>query len=283
MKYCGKCGTPLRDDAKFCAECGASCDDSDAPVGQHDQTRVSGARPKGLTIAIASVVVVLVLGGAFVLGRQAGTSSSAAAGSAGADAQQTSTQQGVDSAADATKKAEEEAAAKKKAEEEAAVAAAAKKKAEEEAAAKSAQAKKDAYNVVLDQAGGAYVSYTLAEMSGDDIPELILRPDTSTGMSYNEYPVYSYTAESGTAANVGGMSLHIFRGHLAADPSNHKVYVLESHGQDDYYPFVASVQGGEVVVDNCDGIFRGDEEVAAAGLEFVTWTDMSDRSVIDAM
>lgn len=313
MKYCKRCGSPMDDGASFCPECGTKAEASSNPMtgtppnqsvpdGNSDVPPASNKKSRKPLVAIALlgvVAVALVLVFVLVLlPKGNGGSFSASVKTGGASATSSSQSDAGSKEAEAQKKAEEEkaqkaqeeAAAKKKAEEEAAKKAQeeaeAQRKAEEKAAqqeAARAQAKVDAYNAVIDQAGN-YESYALVDISGDDVPELILHGvHNAQQASYVDYPVYMYNEDSGSCAEIGKLSLHVFRGSLGYALGEHALYVLESHGENQYYPMREVVQGGELVSDANVGIFNSEDEVSAAGIEPITWYDLGDRSPIEAL
>ncbi|MDO4537148.1 MAG: zinc ribbon domain-containing protein [Coriobacteriales bacterium] len=246
MKYCEQCGSPVRDDARFCSKCGARLDGSgpQANTSTHD---AAGKSSPVLWVGLAVVVVaaaVLILSGTGAFGGGASTPSKSVT-SVAANAGSNASSSNNDKSVEAQK-------------------------------ATAAQAWKKAYNALLDQSGGTYVGYTLVEMSGDDIPELILKPDTSENLSYNNFPAYAIAGE--TATKAGEFDLHLNRGSLHESASEHKVYSVESHGE--LYWRRYSVQGTALVTDQESGYFTDKSEMLSAGLTEVTWYDLSDRSAL---
>lgn len=63
MKYCGQCGAELKDDGKFCANCGAKCPESDSKI-RTVSTLAKGERKSqhSLMIGITAVLVIIAAG-----------------------------------------------------------------------------------------------------------------------------------------------------------------------------------------------------------------------------
>lgn len=151
---------------------------------------------------------------------------------------------------------------------------AARKRRDEAVAQASEDALADAFNAVLDSSGASW--YTLAEMSGDDVPELIVcfdpgSPERKTCVFYH------FDEGSGVATQFAEKSLHPHRDCLCDNPDGHSITFVGQYG--------GYNSGTRLTFDNMenDGIDYDQASLNEQGIYVLPNYDLSDRGPIEAL
>lgn len=282
MSFCTKCGSKLDEGVEVCPWCGASQGREPVANGaprqeqsQPQQSTTSRTRILLVGIAATLVVVVAIL---VVVGTTNGGGGAMPPKPPleGSTVNQTNTND-----------AEAEEWAKKEAE----AAAAAKKEAEERAKKEaSTKAIADAYTNVLDRVGPTFpredwwgpveleYKYFIAELNGDDIPELVVSLSTNPSDEYYYFFVYDPNTKTANLVQSEGVRNYHFRESWTYDPNMHALICAGIYGGQSVFAKVY-IANDQVVQESIDEA----SVPGHTGADKIVAYDLSNRSAIDSL
>ena len=262
-----------------------------------------------VAIAIAMVFVLAVL---IVMGATGGGAANTAPARLGGSARVEETKTSDATAEQAKKEAEAAEQAKKEAEaaeqakreteqakkeaeqakKEAEAAAAAKKEAEAAAAARTSEARAiaDAFTDVLDRVGPTFprsdwpdssqleYKYFLAELNGDDVPELVVSLSTNPSDEYYYFFVYDPSTKTANLVPSEGVRNYHLRETWAYDPNGRALVFAGTYGGQVIFRKLY-IAGNQLISEDADEATARDFEQLAD----IAAYDISDRSAIDSL
>ena len=263
MSICPECGAQNAQRARFCVACGTELKKDASSESVSPQQSPTGPSKVLIAVAVVLAIAVVCLGAYIVVGRSDG----AKTGTTPIQVQSTNDDSAA-AAKDSGDSKESDTASKEQ------------QNKTEAAPAKSKSSKAaDAYGAVLDGASATW--YTLAEMSGDDVPELVLVTDPGAP-ERKQCVFYQFDEGTGAAVQFGSLSMHPFRDSLGIGTEDNGLYFLGSYGSHYYM--------GQLTVDNVNGEMSAEDmgAIADVGSESLGTSpapqyDISDRSPIEAM
>ncbi len=188
-----------------------------------------------------------------------------------------------------TEQAKKEAEQAKK---EAEAAAAAKKEAEAAAAARTSEARAiaDAFTDVLDRVGPTFprsdwpdssqleYKYFLAELNGDDVPELVVSLSTNPSDEYYYFFVYDPSTKTANLVPSEGVRNYHLRETWAYDPNGRALVFAGTYGGQVIFRKLY-IAGNQLISEDADEATARDFEQLAD----IAAYDISDRSAIDSL
>ncbi len=279
--YCDQCGAEINEGASFCPSCGSKVGGFDSPAeGEPAGGALAGGAPVGgepgggpnrrrsVLIVVVSALVVVVVGLGvilLVLGSQPKAATETAPSTPAAE-------QKTDE-----KKTDEKKADEKKADE----------KKQAEPAGPNMGAIADAYARVLDnlEPGMFWDSdpnmaveyrYFLIELTGDDVPELVVTATTNPSDEYGVFYWYDPQAKEAVRTNEDALRYYHHRDYWCVTPDGHALGFSGNYGSRYYYQRI-HIADAQLATDQSDETFG----TGSSDFGEITFTGADDRSAIE--